>query len=113
VLFGKARHTSLDYDSLRAKYLGKLGEGGKAGPFAPSKHEEPDLAAWRAKIMRQFDVTNRDLAAAVSRWSDAQLDRLQMPHPLLGKLTVREMLFFTLYHELHHIGNVERRRGAA
>ena len=27
----------------------------------------------------------------------------------MGKLTVREMLFFTLYHQLHHIGVVKRR----
>jgi hypothetical protein len=34
-----------------------------------------------------------------------------MPHPLLGKLTVREMLLFTLYHNLHHVQNVARRKG--
>jgi hypothetical protein len=32
-----------------------------------------------------------------------------LPHPLLGKLTVREMLFFTLYHQRHHVAVVERR----
>lgn len=31
----------------------------------------------------------------------------------LGKLTVREMLFFTLYHNLHHAQNVARRTGIA
>lgn len=24
------------------------------------------------------------------------------PHPLLGKLTLREMMFFTIYHVQHH-----------
>jgi hypothetical protein len=30
------------------------------------------------------------------------LDLLILPHPLLGKLTLREMLYFTLYHVEHH-----------
>jgi len=32
------------------------------------------------------------------------LDRVMLPHPLLGKLTLREMLFFTIYHVEHHLG---------
>jgi uncharacterized damage-inducible protein DinB len=40
------------------------------------------------------------------------LDRLRLPHPALGKLTVREMLFFTIYHNIHHVENVVRRLSA-
>jgi hypothetical protein len=36
-------------------------------------------------------------------WSEDDLDNHRLPHPLLGKLTVREMLFFTLYHIQHHM----------
>jgi hypothetical protein len=25
-----------------------------------------------------------------------------LPHPLLGKLTLREMIYFTIYHVQHH-----------
>ncbi len=53
------------------------------------------------------------LAQGIERWSDAQLDRRCLPHPLLGKLSVREMLFFTLYHNLHHVQVAERRRREA
>jgi hypothetical protein len=34
----------------------------------------------------------------------------RLPHPLLGKLTVREMLFFTVYHNAHHLDQVASRR---
>jgi len=30
------------------------------------------------------------------------VDQYQLPHPVLGKLTIREMLFFTIYHNLRH-----------
>lgn len=103
-LFGTTRRPSLDYESLRTKYLGYLDAGGKAGRFSPSDRTET-----RANIMSQYEKVNRDLRAALDRWNEKQLDRYQLPHPLMGKLTVREMLFFTVYHQLHHIGVVKRR----
>ncbi|HKO55711.1 MAG TPA: DinB family protein [Thermoanaerobaculia bacterium] len=108
LLFGKPRRASVTYDALRARYQQLLAEGGKAGRFAPSAQSEPDLARWRASIMTNFTRVNRDLRAAIARWPESKLDALQLPHPLLGKLTVREMLFFTLYHQRHHIAVVRR-----
>jgi hypothetical protein len=109
LLFGKARRPSRSYDDLRATYLGALAKGADAGRFAPSQRTETDREAWRTQIMAQSAGVNRDLRAAIARWRDDKLDRCQLPHPLLGKLTVREMLFFTLYHQRHH-GEVVKRR---
>jgi hypothetical protein len=106
--FGKPRRPSVSYDDLRTTYLGKLAEGGQAGRFAPSERTENDLDAWRAEIMNEFTGANVDLRKNIARWSDPRLDTLQLPHPLLGKLTIREMLFFTLYHQRHHVGVVKR-----
>jgi len=50
------------------------------------------------------------IAAALDGWSERALDRLRLPHPALGKLTVREIVLFTLYHNIHHATNVARRR---
>ncbi len=48
----------------------------------------------------------------VDSFSEAQLDALILPHPLLGKLTLREMLYFTIYHVQHHekqaLHNIQR-----
>ena len=112
VMFGKPKRASVDYDSLVERYRGLLAAGGKAGRFTPSPREEQDLEARRAEILAQRAEANRALRAAIVRWSDAALDRNQLPHPLLGNLTVREMLMFTLYHQLHHLNVVERRRSA-
>jgi hypothetical protein len=30
------------------------------------------------------------------------LDEYLLPHPLIGKLTIREILYFTIYHNLRH-----------
>ncbi|MBN8578769.1 MAG: DinB family protein [Cytophagales bacterium] len=42
------------------------------------------------------------LASKLNRFSEAELDLYILPHPLLGKLTLREMIYFTCYHVQHH-----------
>jgi len=113
VRFGASGRPSVSYDALRMRYQQALDDGGKAGRFAPSQRSSDDLDAWRHSIMSEFANVQTDLRTAISRWSEKQLDRLQLPHPLLGKLTVREMLFFTLYHLQHHVAVVKRRLAEA
>lgn len=108
VLFGKTKRVSLTYDALRSRYLELLAEGGTAGRFAPSPRAESDLESWRGAILSDFTRVNGGLRKQLAHWPEHDLDRLQLPHPLLGKLTVREMLFFTLYHQRHHMAVVER-----
>ena len=109
LLFGRSRRASMSYDELRARYLQALAEGGRAGRFAPSERSETDREAWRAAIMKELARANTELRRNIARGTDGQLDRLQLPHPLIGKLTVREMLLFTLYHQGHHVDVVKRR----
>lgn len=111
LMFGKPRRNSARWSDVQARYLGLLEAGGKAGRFAPSDREEQDLEAGRTRIMSQFVQANRDLRAALAKWPDRSLDRYQLPHPLLGKLTLREMLIFTAYHQTHHLDGVKQRRG--
>lgn len=110
-MFGWPRRKSAPWSEIQSRYLGLLDAGGKAGRFAPSEREETDLEAGRARIIREFVQANRDLRAAIAKWSDRSLDRYQLPHPLLGKLTLREMLIFTAYHQVHHLEGVKGRRG--
>jgi len=61
--------------------------------------------------VQKWNVTGNDLLAALRNWQDENLDEYLLPHPLLGKLTIREMLFFTLYHDQHHVNNVRQLLG--
>ena len=110
-LFGIGRRGSRSYDEVRETYRKALAAGGQAGGYAPSARRPPaDLEAWRGEIMAERERVAQALAREIGRWGEGALDRFRLPHPLLGKLTVREMLFFTLYHNLHHVHVVERRR---
>ena len=106
LMFGWPRRPSVTYDALRTRYLALLAAGGKAGRFGPSPQTDADMPT----IMNRLALANGDLVAAIGRWKERDLDRYQLPHPLLGKLTVREMLFFTVYHQHHHLEVTKRRR---
>ena len=99
LLFGKANRASGNYDSLIQKYHSKLESGGKAsGRFLP----KPVQLNQRADLKRALLKTVEKLGKEVEQCSEEQLDKYILPHPLLGKLTFREMLYFTIYHVEHH-----------
>jgi DinB family protein len=110
--FGLTRRPSRTYEAMRETYLKALAGGVTAGRFAPTPEPPPaDLEAARRELMEKREMVSARLLAALTRWSEWSLDHLVMPHPALGKLTAREMLFFTIYHNTHHVQNVARRKG--
>lgn len=112
VLFGSAK-ASRSFLGVRDLYLGRLAQGGRAGgPYIPSVEVPADEAAAteaRSRLLASWQRQAAALEGALQGWNEKLLDRRRLPHPLLGKLTVREMLFFTLYHDLHHVESVRKR----
>lgn len=108
--FGAGLRPSRTYTEVRERYLARLAEGVTAGRFTPKPLAGSEQTEeQRRSLMADLDQVSASLTGAVSGWREWQLDRLCLPHPALGRMTVREMLFFTLYHNLHHVRNVERR----
>ncbi len=66
-------------------------------------------ARTRVELMAKREDFSQQFWKAVASWREEDLDRYVLPHPLLGKLTLREMLCFTLYHNYHHVRNVATR----
>jgi hypothetical protein len=71
--------------------------------------EEGAAPERRTALLARWERVNARLREALEGWSERDLDRILLPHPLLGKLTTREMLFFTLYHDRHHVEAAKRR----
>jgi hypothetical protein len=81
-------------------------ERGRAVSVAPGTR--------RDELVGAFVSASEQLRAAAGAWDDAALDHRAMRHPLAGEMTVREMLFFCVFHERHHLRQVqERARGDA
>ena len=100
VMFGKTNRASKTYDELVIKYKAKLAAGGRAsGPFIPPAvgFEKKD------ELIKKYTKQKQKLITKIEKQSEADLDKYILPHPLLGKVTLREMLYFTIHHNVHHL----------
>lgn len=108
MIFGKSNRPGRTYDELVKKYSLKLEEGGRAsGRFLPK-------AVAISEKNKIIDSLNKDLLSItknLSTFSESELDEIVLPHPLLGKLTIREMMYFTIYHAEHHMNLTKRNIG--
>lgn len=98
-LFGKANRPSNTYDALVTKYRAKLAAGGKAhGRYLPGKVGYENRKQKTEKLQKAVE----GICKKAESYAETQLDEYILPHPLLGKITIREMLYFTAYHAEHH-----------
>ena len=102
---GKPNRPSRAYDELVAKYKQKLQEGGKAsGRYVPKM---VPAGYGKEKLLQSFTAAmNRMSRAIANRWQEQQTDQYIVAHPLLGKITVRELAYFTIYHTYHHLDSI-------
>jgi hypothetical protein len=103
LFFGKANRPSRTYDQLLEKYKQKLAAGGRAsGRFIP----KPVAFEAKKKICNEILAVNTALCKKVNNCTEEELENYILPHPLLGKLTLREMLYFNILHAEHHRNSV-------
>ncbi len=103
-MFGKPGKPSMTYEELCQVYREAIAQGGQAsGRYLPDQ-QNPNVDAEEQKksLLDRWSKTGDELVSVAGSWEENDLDRYQLPHPLLGKLTIREMLYFTIYHNLRH-----------
>ena len=98
--FGVANRPSRSYDDLVARYLKALTNNKAVAPKAFRPPEVPFKN--REHEIRRYKTAIQQLVRAAQKCSDKDLEYYVVPHPLIGKLTLREILFFCIYHVQHH-----------
>ncbi|MCI0549579.1 MAG: DinB family protein [Anaerolineae bacterium] len=104
-MFGKPEKPSITYDELCQIYRNELAKGAQAlGRFIPNQENPAAEGAEEKKLelLDQFSKASAELVSIAEKWNENELDGYLLPHPLIGKLTIREMLYFTIYHNLRH-----------
>lgn len=105
LLFGKPKRVGYTYDEVVQKYRSKLQAGAKAsGPYIPSSSKSEK----RGRALQLFEQQKYGLLRIVEKWTENDLDTCSLPHPIIGKITMREMLFFTIYHIQHHLKDLQK-----
>jgi DinB family protein len=108
--FGLAERPSQRFTEIRDQYKAGLRGGIVAPPqYVPVFDELPaDPHLGQQKILADWVEISDGLTTHLENWTEAELDSYQLPHLLFGMMTMREMLFFTLYHNLHHLDDAQR-----
>jgi len=93
------KREGMSYDALVAVYLEFIKKGAKASaPFVP----ELVTIRQRTQLVKDVQVAVDELCLKLDKYTEQQLDELTIPHPLLGRITLREMIYFTIKHAEHH-----------
>ncbi|MFM8565425.1 MAG: DinB family protein [Bacteroidota bacterium] len=96
--FGKPKEKRT-YEEIIKTYQNSLKNGGKAGALYI-----PKSVSINQKQKLIIDLTNliKTLTEKIDKLGEEDLDNYILPHPLIGKTSIREMLYFTIYHVQHH-----------
>jgi hypothetical protein len=103
-MFGRPEKASVSYEQLCQNYRDEIAKGAQAsGRYLPEQQSpDSDAEIKKLRLLDQFSTASRELVAAAEKWAEGDMADHLLPHPILGKLTIREMLFFTIYHNLRH-----------
>lgn len=105
LMWGQANRKSKSYEELVKKYLLKLESGGRA-----TKRFIPKTVSIEKGQNLKVELKNEveKLCSEIDKLTEDELDKYILPHPILRKLTIREMLYFTIYHVKHHEELIKR-----
>ena len=103
-MFGKPERPSRSYDVICQIYRDEIAKGARAsGRFLPDQENPAEQAEMKKQeLLDQLSKAGTELISIVEKWNENELDEYLLPHPLIGKLTIREILYFTIYHNLRH-----------
>lgn len=106
VLFGLSNRPSRSAEDLYNKYSENLSKGGKApAAFIPKKIKHCE----QKRLIHQHEQYGNLLVKRLNRFSESELDLYVMPHPLIGKVTLREMFCFSYLHSNHHLKTLKEK----
>ena len=104
---GKPNRQSRSYEALKEKYYKKLADGGRAsGVFVPKPIE---IKYGKQKLMDNWQKATSAFMLALSKnRTEEDLDNYLAKHPLLGRITLRELCYFTIFHTEHHLEAIHK-----
>ena len=105
VLFGKSKTGSRSTQEIIQLYNDHLQKGAKP----PALFEATNwISSSNTDLFKKYNEQIPSLKSSIEDWSEEDLNRYCMKHPILGKITAKEMLSFTVYHQFHHMRTILR-----
>ena len=99
--FGKTNRPLRSKQEIIDRYQQKLSTlppgktfSGSAGESSSDK--QASIARYQQSILKLNTIIEK-------RWNEKTLDKLLLPHPLMGRMPIRELLIWLDYHHYHHL----------
>lgn len=99
--FGVCNRPTRGYDTIVEKYEQKLKANQDKAAIFNKKLKKP-LQKNRERLINRLQIQNKKLQYKFKRISNLNLDTLVIPHPLMGKMTIREIVMWAAHHTEHH-----------
>lgn len=108
----KTTHPPRNYEALVAEYKRKYAAGLSLPTLLVAPGETQGLDSGQAAD--HFAKVSRGLLQSLDSWQEAELDAVTVwKHPLLGPVTAREMMLFTVFHNRHHGTSMQHKHETA
>lgn len=106
--FGTCNRPERSLPEIIDKYREKLKtvdtkEFNSTGAFAPRMLKSSD----KERTIQELIEAENKLLRKSGKWSEAALSKYVLPHPAMGRMTIRELLIFTAFHTEHHLNNLK------
>ncbi len=100
LLYGRNKAEARSFEALETLYKKAL-EGGAKSPtiYIP----KPVLFKDKDSLVSKHTSLNQAFINKIEAHSDFELDTYRLPHPILGKVSLRELTLFTALHTTHHL----------
>ena len=99
VLYGINKNEQRSFEQLQMIYKKSLENGAKAPSIYIPK---PVLFKDKNSLIQKHQSLNKKFINKIEYHSDIQLDNFRLPHPIIGKISLRELAIFTSFHTIHH-----------
>jgi len=100
VFYGINKKEQRSFEHLQTLYKKALENGAKSPAIYIPK---PVLFEERSSLIKKHESLNQQFILKINNIAEADLDRFRLPHPILGKVSLRELLIFTSLHTIHHL----------
>ncbi|WP_456441325.1 DinB family protein [Psychroserpens sp.] len=106
--FGKSNRDVRDYQTVVNRYQERL-KNAVGETFGPSKNMKTPALTEKQYLLDRLQVEGKKLQYKTRKISDKNLDTLILPHPLMGKMPIREIIMWTAHHIEHHTNTLKEK----
>lgn len=103
--FGTRKYKELSYDQMKSNFVNNYSE---------KKFESPDnvmpgpvSVIDRMTLISKLERESESMKKLIQKLSEKDLSKYVLPHPIFGKLTLREFVMFNALHNDHHLNTLD------